>query len=232
MYYFAICDDDKHDLSTTKTLLNDFLTQNKMKEYKIMEFSDGNSLLNSSIEFDLIFLDVMLKDKDTGIDIAKILFKKNMKTKFVFISSSIDFAPASFTVRALGYLKKPLEKNEFCNYMQEILQDLLFNELYFEDKNIKIPYKNIIYIEVIHKNTIIHTHTGQYSFNKSLSFWLDELTTKNFVRTHHSFIVNLKYIQRIKQYSILLKTKEEIPVSRTYKEQLKTTYNMFLGDQL
>lgn len=232
MYYFAICDDDKEDLLKTKTFLIDFLFQNNIREYKIIEFYDGNSLLNSSVEFDLIFLDVMLKDKDTGIDIAKILFHKNIKAKFVFISSSIEFAPESFTVKALGYIRKPIEKQEFCNYMQEILKDLLFDELYFEDKNFKIRYKNIVYIEVIHKNTIVHTVTGQYNFNKTLSFWLEQLKTQNFIRVHHSFIVNLKYIKRIKQYSILLRTNEEISLSRTYKEKLKETYNRFLGDQL
>lgn len=231
MYYFAICDDDMNDLLTTKTFLNDFLILNNIKEYEIIEFCGGVSLLNSPIEFDIIFLDVMLKEEKNGIDFAKLLLKKDIKSKFIFISNSVDFAPESFKVKALGYIRKPLIKSDFFNYMQEILKDLLYNALYFEDKNVKIKFKNIIFIEVIHKKTIIHTLYDEFYFNKSLTCWLDELINYNFCRTHNSFIVNLKYIKKIRQNNILLKDESVVPLSRTYKNHLKFCYTRYLGDQ-
>lgn len=56
-----------------------------------------------------------------------------------------------------------------------------------------------------------------------------KLLPYNFIRTHESFLVNISLINMIKGDSLIMNTvsKEKIPISRKYKENVLNAYNLF-----
>lgn len=53
----AICDDESKIRKETKDALNNYFSE-KLIEFEIYDFSNGEDLLNSKIDFDMAFLDI------------------------------------------------------------------------------------------------------------------------------------------------------------------------------
>ena len=70
----------------------------------------------------------------------------------------------------------------------------------------------------------IHSNNQVYPMRTTMTKMQQNLDASQFVRVHRSYIVNLDYILEIQtpqagEYRILLKNKETIPLSRTYRSE-------------
>ncbi|WP_283688698.1 LytTR family DNA-binding domain-containing protein [Clostridium perfringens] len=63
-----------------------------------------------------------------------------------------------------------------------------------------------------------------------LAILIEELKSRNFLRCHRSYLVNISHIDSILQNKIILKNSVEIPVGRVYKKELKTFLMNRIGD--
>lgn len=81
--------------------------------------------------------------------------------------------------------------------------------------------RDILYFESLNKKIYLNTHTTQISFYESLTD-LQERLKHRFIRCHHSFLVNIRHIQRIsfKDHEIQLTGKVNVKISETYKQQV------------
>ena len=80
----------------------------------------------------------------------------------------------------------------------------------------KIPYEDIIYIEAYQHHVMIHQNDmtkRNYLSLKEIALQLDD----SFCRCHRSYIVNLKYVERIEGMNCITKNKQVIPISKKYK---------------
>lgn len=57
MLNIAICDDDQRIIDRIEKFINVFVLENELN-CRLHKFSDGKELLDSSQQFDLIFLDI------------------------------------------------------------------------------------------------------------------------------------------------------------------------------
>ncbi len=71
MITLAICDDEAGMAEILADLLSEYFSENEV-DFRIKTFADGNSLLESSSEFDLIFLDIRMPPPD-GMETARLL---------------------------------------------------------------------------------------------------------------------------------------------------------------
>ena len=102
----AICDDE---LFFRDQLKNGLLKYDPTSEKisSIDEFSDGKDLLKSKTEYDIIFLDYQMNDKN-GMEIARALRRKNCTSAIIFATSFPEYAIDAFEVGAFRYLVKPV----------------------------------------------------------------------------------------------------------------------------
>lgn len=82
-----------------------------------------------------------------------------------------------------------------------------------------IPVSEIRYLEAADDYVKIHTDEGGFLKNKTMGFFETTLPPNEFVRTHRSFIVNVKEITRIDPYEkenhlAILRSGARIPVSK------------------
>lgn len=85
----------------------------------------------------------------------------------------------------------------------------------------RINVEEIRYIEVEGKYSAIHVGERKYNVKASLKDLLSKLPYEGFVRVSRNFVINIEHIDHIDtfQYTIRIGEKE-IPISRTYKENL------------
>ena len=86
-----------------------------------------------------------------------------------------------------------------------------------------IPYNTISYLESREKKIFLYTNANEYSFYDTLDRLEESLPQGKFIRCHRSFIVNRDKISGIavSKNRITLDNGEMIPISRTYKSELK-----------
>lgn len=86
-----------------------------------------------------------------------------------------------------------------------------------------IPYNTISYFESREKKIFLYTHSNEYSFYDTLDRLEESLPQSKFIRCHRSFIINCSKISSIavSKNRITLDSGEMIPISRTYKSELK-----------
>lgn len=91
----------------------------------------------------------------------------------------------------------------------------------------KVPLDDILYIEVEGKYSALQVKDRKYNVKASLKDLLQKLPTDRFVRVSRNFVVNLNRIQHIDTFQYTVKVGDmEIPISRTYKEELMRHINL------
>ena len=178
---------------------------------------------------DLIFLDIQMPNL-TGIEFSKMLINK--KTKIIFTTAYEKYALESYRVNAIDYLLKPIDYSEFftaANKAKNLILDKPTSPLesnYDNDyifiksdyKLLKISLKDIIYIEGLKDYVKFYTINSDKPILSlmSLKSLENDLTIKNFMRVHRSFIVNLKMVNTVERNRIVF-GKKYIPISDKYK---------------
>ena len=212
--------------------------------------------LNKKLRPDIIFLDIQMPQM-SGMEVARQLLEEEHKPMVIFVTAYNQFAVEAFEVNAIDYLLKPISEERLRNRLEDIdsmkvkEKDIDYNKLsklieemnpttklekrislYHENKLIPIEIKDIIYITIEDRHTIIVSNKGRFETNSTLNELLDKLDPSMFFRSHKSYIVNLNSIESIEPwfnstYNINLKSHEEIiPVSRSYVKKFREIMNI------
>jgi DNA-binding LytR/AlgR family response regulator len=93
----------------------------------------------------------------------------------------------------------------------------------------KIPVENIIFIESINKTLYIHCIDGVRKMYGTLKEVAKKLSKYNFVKTHRSYLVNIKMVEIFKSDCLIMAGGTSIPISRTQKYKIHETQNQLQG---
>lgn len=236
MLKIAICEDESSQRTKLKEYINRALTENINKEYEIIEYERGETILEDYPRgVDIIFLDIQM-DNINGMDTARKIREFDENVEIIFITGVWEYVQEGYEVRAYRYLIKPVEFENFQKQLCLCISEIEKNRksymiaTYKGDTN-KIAISSILYIETEGRNTIIHTINETYKSNLGINKLEKELEDKNFVRCHNSFLINLEHINKIDASSVKLYN-YEVPVSRHKIKELKLRFTSFLGDKL
>ncbi len=229
----AICDDDKICIDAAKTAIEKWLSLSDISS-PILTFDNGDDLIreNRCQPIDIIFLDILMPLLN-GIDTAKEIREFDGKAKIVFLSSTEEFAVASYKVEASDYLLKPLDYEELSRALYKVKQELQKVQssivIHTADGYKKLYLNDIEYAEASHKGTTFSLVSGVslrsvdplYCFEQKLSI------EAGFFKCHRSYIVNLLNIDAFIQSKIITKTGYRVPLSRTAQKAFKEAYVSF-----
>lgn len=225
MIDIAICDDEEYMIKNLYTKVKGFFGQRNLP-VTITCFSDGKSLLRCSKEFQIIFLDIQMKDM-SGMDTARVLRKQNYEGHLIFVTVLNECVYDAFEVQAFDYLVKPLEDGRFKRTMERLLlsvQSPSGTRLLIQRGNESriISFHQILYCEVINRKIYIHMKNEEIIDYYDRIEHLETKLDQRFFRCHRSYLVNLKYIQRYDKNIVFLSTGEQIPVSRLRVQELSS----------
>ncbi|MDB5198061.1 MAG: LytTR family transcriptional regulator [Chitinophagaceae bacterium] len=100
------------------------------------------------------------------------------------------------------------------------MQNFLFIRV--DNKNIRVNYDEIIYVESVKNYIRIITIKKIYVLWKKLKQIEDVICPQHFCRIHRSYIISLKYLMGFDCSFVYLENKKNLPLSRQYKNSLET----------
>ncbi|ATD54559.1 LytR/AlgR family response regulator transcription factor [Clostridium chauvoei] len=202
------------------------------------EFEDGADALKflQDNNVDVLFLDINIPGID-GINLAKILNKLNFIGKIVFITAYKDYALDAFDIHAFDYLLKPFSEERIISSLER-LEKLNIECKEIDSKSDKLSVikngkiyvvntKDIYYLEAAGRTVKVFINGEEYLSKHKISELENKLSSKEFYKSHRSYIVNLDKVEEIKPWfngTYVLKIKnieKEIPVSRNKVKDFK-----------
>lgn len=237
MFYIALCDDNSYDLNLTSEYIRELKKDHwQIEDIYITNGFDLTEMYKNGGRFDLIVLDMCMEPMN-GIEIAHIIRQFDTEVPIIILTSSIEYAVEGYKINALRYLLKPVAKKEFLDLIQETLLKLSrHNNEYFIFTNAsglnKISLENIYYFESNIRTIYLYSKDGIFTFTGKISEIEKQLKTCGFVRTHKSYIVNLKYVSNIFKEIIMLENKKEILLSKHKRKEVSQQLLTYMGHSI
>lgn len=231
----AICDDDGVFRNTLDSHLKNYFNERSIS-LNFFHFSCGEELLESTILFDLVFLDVEM-GKINGIDTGKELKRKNPHSIIFVITSHDGYLDDAFKIRAFRFLQKPLNVVRLYKALDDAAELINNDIIVFYDmksgSDMRIYTNDIIFIEIEKRKLKIVTVNDVYYSNEKISVWKNRLNGISFVHPHSSYIANLEYsIMHTRSLLVLAKRdldgnileKYEISISPKRQAEIKRLF--------
>lgn len=223
MITFAVCDDEPAMLDALCVEIHTWMQERGEADYHISCFSGGRALLESTEDFDVVFLDIQMEHPD-GMETAKMLRQRSGDTVLIFVTVSKEYVFDAFEVTAYDYLLKPLNRERFQRTMNRVLTS--FNQsapsivVQKGTSCAVIPLAQIVYCEVQGRKIYIHQENGTITDYYDRLEELERRLDRRFFKCHRSYLVNLDKVRGCHAGQAALSDGSEIPVSRLRERQL------------
>lgn len=234
----AVCDDDPLELKKTTGVIDEFkLSKRDADDISLRAFDSGIELL-ADIQrgggYDLLILDILMPGL-SGIDLAAQIREQDNASKIIFLTSSSDFAIASYRVKAYYYLLKSCIKNELPDLLQraadetatEAASSILIKEKY---RWTRVDLKKIKYVESCNHTVYFHFGSNETisSYSAINAYHQVLLSDPRFIKCHKSYIVNMNCVTNITNKEFILEGGVSVPISRNLFGQVKNGYFDFM----
>lgn len=224
MIRFAICDDEPVMIKHISSHISKYMETQKNTAFQLSSFSNGSSLLESSNDFDVIFLDIQM-DCPNGMETARKLRQKKNNGLLIFVTVLKEYVFDAFEVQAYDYLLKPLDDSRFERTMDRILVSLSqrANQTILVQKGNScevLLLSGILYCEVLGRKIYIHQNNGNIVDYYDKLADLERRVDGRFFRCHRSYLVNLDFVCGCSAGRVILSQGDTIPVSRLREREL------------
>jgi DNA-binding LytR/AlgR family response regulator len=228
----GICDDIREECVKAETILWEKGILNK-EEDEIQYYSPRDVELD--LEEEQFACDVMVMDIEfemeglDGIVLSKGINGQAPDCQIIYLTHIIDFAPEVYETEHCYFVMKnnmqtmlPRAMKKAKRLYQKSEEDTRI-EIVSDGHKTYISQAQILYIEK--EQRMIHIYTSQkvYDSYQSLAA-VEKQTDEDMVRCHGSFMINLKHVSGLETENITMQDGREVPVGKTYREQVKKEY--------
>ncbi len=185
----------------------------------IGEAADGESALRLFEDFrpQLVFLDVEMPLLD-GVECARRITDIAPETRIIFATAHGEYMPDAFEVYAFDYIVKPFRLERISQSLERIRDSLDIKPEQPEIRNpvahkstekliirnkdgiTLIDTEEIMLIQREDRSTAIYTMKERFTTSEGLSDLEERLDKTLFFRSHKSYIINLKAVNKIYPY--------------------------------
>lgn len=197
-------------------------------------YETGEQLLAAQKNYDIVFLDIQMEGMN-GIEIARMLRKRNEETILIFVTGIKEYVFEAFDVAAFHYLLKPIEEGKFAEVFERAVtdadkskkrgQEQLFIKT--RNRNITLLRGDILYVENRGRKVEVHTAMEVIEAYAVMSK-LEEQLGSNFYRCHRGYLVNMAYIAEYNSDSIRLSNGEIIYLAKERYPEFVKVYMRYL----
>lgn len=211
----------------------------KQTEYESIREKCADVVAKTSDEKLVVFQEID-KDKNPDLAIVNICTEGGLDNAYkvreaykdaaIMLVSNTSISPMQYlnpVIRPISLIICPYSAEEMNKVLLDFIpkclddnDDGIWIDSY--DGKVKALYNNILYVEALNKMLNIRLETVEYSVYGSLEQYEKKLPS-TFLRCHRSVIINTRFIEKVRfsENYIRLKNGEQIPLSRTYKQNFK-----------
>lgn len=214
----GICDDENviRD-KIEKICINE--TKKYCEDVVIQKYSDGREVLEK--DFDILILDIEMEDVD-GIVVKNYFQKRKKDTIIIFVTSHNEMMSQAFGVNVMGFVAKSYLDNQLQVMLDGAMKRVM-NTVSIEG----VDSRKVCYIQAEHIYNILHLENETEVSVRCSSADLEKmLEVVGFIRVHRTYIINMAYVDHIKDKTVLV-NKREIPVSAQLKSRLRKEYSRY-----
>ena len=215
----AIVENEPEQIEKIQELCTRFSKDNDVS-IETHAFSNGYDFLekDSSI-FDCVFMDIDMPGIN-GMETSNKLRLLNKDISIIFVTNLPQYAIDGYKVQALDFIIKPMSYADFSIVMDKILSITKKKEADFlfviHNEMMKISSDDILYFEMKNHNVNIHLlNMNVLVYRETIKELELKLKNSSFYRCNSGIIVNLKYVQTIKDDVCIMNDGTTLQVSRS-----------------
>ncbi|XWN36971.1 MAG: response regulator transcription factor [Balneola sp.] len=216
-----IIEDEPVARDVLKTYVKDTPSLELVQEFE--NAVDGLEFFQSE-SVDLIFLDINMP-KLSGISFLKSL---DDPPKVIITTAYSEYALEGYELDVVDYLLKPFSFERFLKAVNKVTlkkpdpkEETITVKA--DGKLFRISLSEILFAEALGDYISLYTESQKLTFNSTLTSFIEELNSTDFVRVHRSYAVSLPKINYVEGNMISIK-EHEIPIGKSYKEGFRKKF--------
>lgn len=232
MVRIAVVEDDKNYADKLKKYLAQYQEESGRK-LKIEYFEDGEDIaVDYKCEFDIILMDIEMRFMD-GMTAAEKIREMDDEVVIIFITNTPQYAMKGYMVDAMDYVLKPLAYYAFSQKIDRAIKRMAKHEEKYLSISVKggvqkLTVSRITFVEVCDHSLFFHTLDGDFESKGSMKDVENELPEEKFFRCNKCYLVNLDYVDGVRDNDIII-GKELVQVSRSRRKELLNRLNDYMN---
>ena len=167
-----------------------------------------------------------------GLQTAEKIRQTDKSVIISFLTNYAEFAVQGYEVNAFRYILKSQPDYLYTQQLHSIFDECeqRFRNYKFSNRNLSFKFRliDILYFEGHKRKVTVFTSTGELEYGGNFTEVCDELLKYNFIVVNKGLLVNLEHIQNINKYDIIMSNGRKIPLGRTYKDNVVSSYLDFV----
>ena len=202
MIRIAIVDDDESSIRQLTQYVED-LGRESGNTFQVTAYRDGDELVERyRSQFDIILLDVEMPFLN-GMDAAELIRRQDSEVVIMFITNMAQYAIQGYSVNALDYILKPVNRFSFAQRLGRAMQHIkkkgdAYITVPVKGGALKLEIDSIFYIERLGRQLMFHTRSGIHASPTTLQQVEESLEGKGFARCNKGYLVNLEHVDGIR----------------------------------
>lgn len=235
MFEIFVCDDD---INITE-FLKFFIMKHFGDDYRVVTMNRCQELIGM-IEMnervpDILIMDINLKDGN-GIETVKHLQKIHPKLKVIYLTGIINYATAIFETNPAYFLVKPINENNLSDAITKVSKEIEFEKsdsivIKTNGSEIILYRKEIMYVESQGRKLVLYMADGKKNEIYEKMDIIQEQLGAAFIRSHKSFLINMKYITERTNKEFYLSDGKVLPISKPNLKDAKIKFISYLGEE-
>ena len=231
----ALCSENRKLLQHLELLLEG-CRQQRQDAVRGAAFSHSKAFFTAlaAQKFDVVLLDASLLRKN-GRDLIKKIRSMDSECPLVLMADDLSYALVGYELRLWDYLLKPVTQGQMFRLVDRLSYRCLSERSVLTVKSgtqiVKIPYDQVVYVEVTDKHLHFHLAGGRvYTVRAPLSSYEEVLLKHDgFMKVHRAYVVNFLHMARLKRNEIISYGDAHIPVSRLIYPKARDAFGRYLS---
>lgn len=198
MLDFVICDDNSNALNRLEKLLESAFISRNLEAQIVLSTTKPIDLINylKHNSVNVVILDIDLKAKVTGLDLANLIRKQDKNVYIIFTTGHLEYGLIAYKYKTFDYLPKPVTIERLLDTIDRLIDDMFGDDTKFvrlDNNKTIIKQDGIQYIQKDGMKVIFHTDTRDYETYSSFKKIKAQLPCQ-FFQCHKSYIVNMEKV--------------------------------------
>lgn len=239
MMRVVICDDEPYYQEAIQNAVSDWAKMKGYSDITCLCFSSTEDLIEqweNGLGIDLLFLDIQIPGEMDGMSVARKIRYTDMSLSIVFVTNYVSYVFEGYTVNALRFLTKPIQRESIFNCLDVADRHRLIlkrDSILIDSRNgqLALHFAEIVYIEAkSHYLSIRLSYTDICPEIRSrIDDFVSELPQQLFYKCHRSYIVNLMHIRSYTRKNVTMSNGDALPIAQPHLSGLNEAFRRYFN---